>query len=250
MATEKQLRFVAEFLKDRNASAAYQRAGYAARGNSAETAASRLLRDPEIVALIEQGEGELRERVKISQENITELLWDIAITDANDLIQHRHLCCRYCYGIGFRYQRTAGERERDFAQWEADQRDADDDDPVRPFDEMGGTGYHKLKDPNPDCPECFGEGVTDVYIPDTRKLTGAARTAYAGVQVTKDGIKVLQHSKPDALVKVGEHIGMFRKVLEHKGVIGVAEITESLTPDVKERVAKEMLREAGYVVDE
>lgn len=255
MATEKQLRFVAEYLKDRNASAAYQRAGYSARGNSAETAACRLLREPEIQALVEQAEAALRERVEFEQEDVIKLLTSIATADANDLIQHRRLCCRYCYGIDFRYQRTANERERDYEQWIRDEQKAQKDEPERPptaFDEMGGIGYHKLKAPNPDCPECFGEGVTDVYIPDTRLLTGAARMAYAGVQVTKEGIRVLQHSRVDAAVKVGEHLGMFKQVHDHKhsGAIGVADVTDSITPDMAERVAIEMLRSAGYEFDE
>lgn len=252
MATAKQERFVAEYLIDRNGSAAYQRAGFKATGNVAETAASRLLRDPEIQKLIAAGEAKLRERVEIQQQDVIDRLWMIANADANELIQHRRLCCRYCYGKNFLYQRTKGERARDYALWEAEQREADEDAPVTAFDEMGGTGYHKLKAPNPDCPECFGEGVPDVYVPDTRNLTGAARMAYAGVHATKDGIKVLQHSKPDALVKVGEHLGMFRQVHDHKhsGAVGLMDIAGSISPEQQLRVAAEMMRAAGYVIDD
>lgn len=48
-------RFVAEYLKDHNATQAYIRAGYKARGNSAEVSACRLLRDVQISAAIAQG---------------------------------------------------------------------------------------------------------------------------------------------------------------------------------------------------
>lgn len=250
MATAKALRFVDEYMIDRNASAAYQRAGYSARGNSAEAAACRMLRDPEIATLIAEREAKLREALAMDQESVTRMLWDIATADANDLIQYRRLCCRYCYGAGFRYQRTAGEREIAFAEWEAEQREADDDDPVKPFDEKGGIGFHKLKAPNVECPECFGEGVEDVYVPDTRLLTGAAKIAYAGVKVTKEGIEVKMHPRYDALIKAGEHLGMFKKVLEHKGAVGLLELGESITPQQREAVAKEMLRAAGYAVDD
>ncbi|SAK62562.1 terminase small subunit [Caballeronia temeraria] len=250
MATAKQLRFVDEFMVDRNASRAYQAAGYTAKGNSAEVAACRLLRDPEIQALVEQREADLRERVEVRQEQVVDLLWDIARADANDLIQHRRLCCRYCYGDGHRYQRTAGERERDVALWEAEQREAQDDAPVTAFDEMGGIGYHKLKAPNPDCPECFGEGVSDIFIPDTRLLTGPARTLYAGVKVMKNSIEVKMHSRVDTLNKVGQHLGMFKEVHEHRGAVGIVDVSEHVTADMKERVAKEMLRGAGYAFDD
>lgn len=206
MATAKQLRFVAEYLKDRNASASYQRAGFKATGNAAESAACRLLRDPEIKELVDAGETKLIQRLEMDQETVARLLWDIATADANDLIQYRRLCCRYCYGAGFRYQRTTGEREIAFAEWEAEQREADDDDPVKPFDEKGGIGFHKLKAPNPECPECFGEGVEDVYVPDTRLLTGAAKIAYAGVKVTREGIEVKMHPRYEALIKAGDRL--------------------------------------------
>jgi len=46
-------RFVAEFLKDGNATQAYIRAGYSPRG--AQPSASRLLRDPRIEAAVAAG---------------------------------------------------------------------------------------------------------------------------------------------------------------------------------------------------
>ena len=46
----RQRAFVVEYLKDKNASAAYKRAGYAGQGNSAEVAASRLLRHVQVQA--------------------------------------------------------------------------------------------------------------------------------------------------------------------------------------------------------
>jgi phage terminase small subunit len=44
-------RFVAEFLIDLNATAAYKRAGYRARGHSAEVNASRLRKRPDVRAV-------------------------------------------------------------------------------------------------------------------------------------------------------------------------------------------------------
>ncbi|MBB5448209.1 MULTISPECIES: hypothetical protein, partial [unclassified Paraburkholderia] len=64
--------------------------------------------------------------------------------------------------------------------------------------------------------------------------------------------EVKTHSSFDAAVKVGQHLGMFKEVHDHnhKGAIGVADITEAITPDMAERVAIEMLRSAGYEFDD
>lgn len=54
----RQRRFVAEYLKDANATAAYKRSGYSATGASADSAASRLLGNVEIKRLIVEAEAQ------------------------------------------------------------------------------------------------------------------------------------------------------------------------------------------------
>lgn len=51
----RQQKFVEEYLVDLNATAAYKRAGYAARGNAAEVNAARLLRHAQVSEAIEAG---------------------------------------------------------------------------------------------------------------------------------------------------------------------------------------------------
>ena len=51
--TPKQARFVAEYLIDLNATAAYKRAGYDAKGNAAEAGASRLLSNAKVAQAIQ-----------------------------------------------------------------------------------------------------------------------------------------------------------------------------------------------------
>lgn len=60
--TPKQQRFVEEYLVDLNASAAYARAGYVARGNSAEVNGYKLLRNTQIASAVSAGRAELAER--------------------------------------------------------------------------------------------------------------------------------------------------------------------------------------------
>lgn len=247
------IRFVDEYLVDLNGAAAYVRAGYKEKGARAN--ACRLLAKPEIQALITERKKARAERVEIEQDDVLRRLWDIVNADANEVIQYRRLCCRYCYGKGFLYQRTANERARDHVAWQADEEKAQEKDDERMptlFDEMGGIGYHKLKEPNPKCPECFGEGIGDVFVPDTRHLSSAARALYAGVKVTKEGLEVKTHSSFDAAVKVGQHLGMFKEVHDHKhsGAIGVADVSESITPEQAERIAQEILIGRGYEFDD
>lgn len=247
------IRFVDEYLVDLNGGAAYVRAGYKEKGARAN--ACRLLAKPEIQALIAERQKARAERLEIKQDDVLRKLWNIATADSNDLIEHRRLCCRYCYGKGFLYQRTANERARDYAAWLASEQEATKKDEERTptaFDEMGGIGYHKLKEPNQKCPECFGEGVSDVFVKDTRFLSRSARALYAGVKITKDGLEVKQHSQAEANVKVGQHLGMFKEVHDHKhsGAIGVADVSESITPEQAERIAQEILIGRGYEFDD
>ncbi len=53
MLTPKQERFVQEYLIDLNATAAYKRAGYEAKGNSAEVNASRLLSNAKVASAVQ-----------------------------------------------------------------------------------------------------------------------------------------------------------------------------------------------------
>ena len=74
--TEKQPAFVREYLIDLNATAAYRRAGYAARGNAAEVNASRLLRNAKVAAAISAAQAERAARVGLTAD---EVLRELAI---------------------------------------------------------------------------------------------------------------------------------------------------------------------------
>ncbi len=82
----KQERFVREYLVDRNATAAYRRAGYAARGHSAETGGHRLLRNAEVRAAIEAEEQKLAERMQIDLDRVLDEHRGIAFADICDVI--------------------------------------------------------------------------------------------------------------------------------------------------------------------
>jgi len=207
-AQERRERFVAEYLIDRNATQAAIRAGYSER--TAYSQGCRLLKDAEVRRLIEESSANLRERLQLTTEQIAEHLANVITADPNDLIEYRRECCRYCWGDDFRYQRTPQEMRDARRNWEEGLLAKNIPPEQWPeFDEQGGIGFNKLHAPNPECPECFGEGVDRPYPKDTRSLGPAAAALYAGVKVTKDGLEIKMHSKEKAVELYGKHLGMF-----------------------------------------
>src|SRR5688572_21613251 len=77
-------RFVAEYLKDGNATRAYIRAGYSARG--AQPSASRLLAQPHIEAAISAGRQRLTQALEASAERIAQEYAKIAFANVGDYV--------------------------------------------------------------------------------------------------------------------------------------------------------------------
>ena len=69
--------------------------------------------------------------------------------------------------------------------------------------------------PNAECPHCKGEGRGRVVIADTRNLSEAGRLLYRGVQITKDGVKVLMADQDKAVENIARHLAMFKDKIEH-----------------------------------
>lgn len=98
----------------------------------------------------------------------------------------------------------------------------------------GGYGYRATAELSPECPECEGEGIPDLFIADTRKLSPAARRLFAGVKQTKNGLEVMMHSQDGARRMLGENFGIFKTVVDnnmnHKGVV------QTIATEVKDPV--------------
>lgn len=207
----KQQCFVEEYLIDLNATAAYRRAGYRARGNSAEASAAKLLRHPKVAAAITAAQQARSERTEITADMVLQHWWAIGTANANDLIQLRRLCCRHCYGIDFAYQWV------DADEYDAALRAAamvENADMMRMPKDDGGYGFNKTLTPHRSCPKCFGEGHEDVYAYDTRHLRGQAKLLYAGVEITRDGMKIKMRDQDKAMENVARHLGMFKEKIE------------------------------------
>lgn len=83
--TPKQRRFAEEYCIDLNATAAYLRAGYTARGNSAEVAASRLLSNVKVQSIIQQKQGEIASRCDVTAEKVIREVSAVAFSDVRKL---------------------------------------------------------------------------------------------------------------------------------------------------------------------
>lgn len=203
--TAKQQAFVDEYLVDLNATQAAIRAGYSPK--TARSIAAEYLAKPNIAEALAKRQSQRLERVEVSQDDVIRTLVNVLAADANELVEHRRHCCRYCWGTDHRYQYTANEMEREQAAWLAE----------RAFDEKGGIGYDERRGPNKSCPECFGDGIGKTIVKDTRNLSPAARALYAGVKQTKDGLEVKMHSKEGYLQLLMRHAGMFNDKLRLQG---------------------------------
>lgn len=83
--TDAQRRFADEFLVDFNATAAYIRAGYKARGQSASSCAAKLLAKPEVAAYLSDRKKVLSAETGLSLTRLTQELKAIALMDPRKL---------------------------------------------------------------------------------------------------------------------------------------------------------------------
>lgn len=218
--TEKQQRFVEEYLVDLNATQAAIRAGYSAK--TASSQAERLLRNVEVQFAITAARAEQSKRTQITADNVLKRYWSIATADVNELMQYRRTNCRQCWGIDHKYQ-WRDETEYQTALAKQQKRDAFGMLPP-PLDNSGGFGFDGLRPPHPDCTNCDGEGIGRMHVTDTRKLSGDARILYAGVKMTKEGLEIKIHDQKAALDQVAKHLGMF---IEQKEITLKNEIEEA-----------------------
>ena len=189
-------RFVAEYQKDNNATAAAARAGY-----SDPNYGRQLITNPNVAQAIAQQQKASIARTLGSADEVLEQMWQLATFDANQLSQYRRGACRYCWGFGHHYQwRDAVEfEEKRLEAVECDRREPDD---------SGGYGYDHNREPNPECPRCNGDGIGQPYFPDTRKLPAASRLAYSGVKVGKNGVEITAISRERMFEAVMKRLGL------------------------------------------
>lgn len=244
--------FCSEYLKDRNATQAAIRAGYSER--TAKEQGYRLLTNVHVSARINELMRERAQRLEIETTDVLQRLWEKATADVNELIRVEHRCCRYCWGTDHEYQwRTPRELKdaqnaaiKELAQGNADTLMAigaaiDEGRAVPGLpDDAGGYGFDATANPNPDCPECNGEGITHVAIADTR--AAMAHPLYEGVKQTQHGIEVKIADRSKALEQVARHLQMFKdgvKVSASDELIKAAQVISAASPPLMPEYVRE-----------
>ncbi|MEP8910985.1 terminase small subunit [Enterobacter mori] len=190
-------RFIAEYLKDNNATAAAARAGY-----SDPNYGRQLIANPNVAQAIAQQQKASIVRTLGSADEVLAQMWQLATFDANQLSQYRRGACRYCWGFGHHYQ------WRDAVEFDEALAKAEGKEGVRQPEDPGGYGYDHNREPNPECPRCNGDGIGQPYFPDTRKLPAASRLAYSGVKVGKNGVEITAISRERMFEAVMKRLGL------------------------------------------
>lgn len=197
--TAQQRLFVAEYLKDGNATQAAIRAGYSKK--SAEQIGYQLLKKTSVAQAIARQQKASIARTLGSADEVLDQMWQLATFDANQLSQYRRGACRYCWGFGHHYQ------WRDMVEFEEQRLKALERKGKEPVD-VGGYGYDHNREPNPACPRCNGDGIGQPYFADTRKLPPDAALAYSGVKLGKHGVEITAISRERMYEAVMKRLGL------------------------------------------
>lgn len=215
--TKRVPRFVEEYCVDENGTRAALRAGWPA--SWASQAAYRLLNNPQVQKMIEERKAEMSKAVDAKVEDILRQWLDIATADPSKLMRVRRVNCRHCWGIGHEYQWGAREYAK-ACDAAANAVNPKTGEPApRPMpDCAGGFDWKFNAEPNPECPECLGEGIEETFVADLESLSGPERRLFAGVKLTRNGPEVVMHDQAAALANLAKFKGMLvdRKELTGK----------------------------------
>ena len=217
--TQRQQRFVEEYLVDLNGTQAAIRAGYSA--HTANEQAARLLANVSVRSAIERGKSEVAVRTGASVDELVSRMRQIILADPRELVKIKTGCCRYCYGDGHQYQRSEDERAYDLERWLMKGKAESD------FDEKGGSGFNPALRPVEACPVCGGDGESRVVPLDTSTLSPGAALLYAGAKQTKYGLEVQMVSKEAMYEKLMRHLGGYAKDNEQAGK-GIADLAKAI----------------------
>jgi hypothetical protein len=190
--------FVAEYVADpdRNPGRAYARVYRISDLSYAQPCGLRLLRRADVKAEITRQEAAAAEAAGITSDEVVRDITMIAKADPRGLFEIHRGACRYCYGRDHLYQRTPRELREAMATY---LKEHPNDPGAVFFDHQGGPGFNATKQPHPDCPECWGRGELYEYIKDSRDWTPGAARLFAGVERTREGLKVKTRSQDRAL---------------------------------------------------
>jgi phage terminase small subunit len=220
--TDKQEAFVAAYLETGNATESYRRAYDAGRMKPGTVSgnAYALLKDKRIAGKLEEIRSLTTNAAVLDRAGVLSVITEIALADASAFSEIQIRNCRHCWGKEHRYHwvnesehayKVAAIVEADaraLARWEDDRAEGRRSKQPRPTplpDDSGGYGFDVRGTPNPECPECHGDGIEHVRFKDTRNLSGGARRLFAGVKRTKDGFEIKTRDQDKMLDILARH---------------------------------------------
>ncbi|MFQ9338615.1 MAG: terminase small subunit [Varibaculum sp.] len=187
--SDQQAKFAMLVAQGKKPTEAYRLAGYEGQGATANSNASRMLRNARVFRAISYFRNQYQKRYTADLDLLVSQLMAIVLADPNQLAQFRRVNCRYCWGENHLYQWRDSRIDKAAAQASRD---------GKPEPEYGGLGFVDNAIPNPDCPKCCGEGTGQLYMADTTLLDGNARQLYAGSKLGKYGVEILLEDKAAA----------------------------------------------------
>ena len=209
--------FCNEYLFDLNITKAAIRAKYSEK--SAKQHGFVVFSRPEVKQRIEFLKSERAKQLHIEQIDVLQRLWAIGTADPRELVKHKLVNCRFCWGEDHQYQwRDEAEFENALQQAIVEEEEIQKEDPAYSANyptDVGGYGFRRTKPPHPECPSCDGEGKGYLHLEDTSTLSESAQLLYAGAKQTKEGVEIKMHDQMAALKLVGQHMGLFKEKIEH-----------------------------------
>jgi phage terminase small subunit len=229
--TPKQAKFVELYSKLGNATEAYRQSYNVANMNeqSIGRKAHELTQNGKITAILNGATNLAVQAVAFDRLDVMRHLVELTQADPSKISHVRRLCCRHCHGVEHAYQwrdeaeyletlaKAMDEHAR--AVQQAARRNEETPAMSLPSNE-GGYGWRKPNKPHPGCPRCHGEGYEDVYFADMSELTGPERRLIAGVERTKDGLKIKMRDQDGALNTIAQILKMLTNRTELSGPDG------------------------------
>lgn len=203
--SDQQAKFAMLVAQGKKPTEAYRLAGYEGEGATANSNASRMLRNARVFRAISWFRTQYQKRYTADLDLLVGQLMAIVRADPNELAQFRRVNCRYCWGENHLYQ------WRDIEEFDKAAEKASKD--GKPVPEYGGLGFVDNAIPNPDCPKCCGEGRGEIHIADTTMLDGDARLLYAGAKYGKFGVEILMEDKGAARRELLKYLATVKKTL-------------------------------------
>lgn len=218
--------FVAEYLKDFNASRACRAAGLSAHNPN------RSLRRPAVQAAIRAAIEKRCFALGVDADALMKLLADIVACDVGELMPIRRIPCPYCWSENGAPQMTMERYEKERAQHNRlrlkmlggpDSEDIGEFPPATAF-----TFVDPNAAPNADCAVCHGEGQVYAPPPDTSTLSPGARQLYGGYVLTKEGPQVIVRAKDKATEMLAKALGLFAEKEDEKEIVTAVSAEELL----------------------